>query len=93
MKLPEGILEASFRRSESGGVDLYRVHPRYEAVEIETKKAYEILNKLSREEFGVVENCWGLELGIHFDVGYAAGLADGMATAGAVGKMQRETGK
>lgn len=84
MKLPEGILEASFRRSESGGVDLYKAHPRYETVEKETKKAYEILDKLSREEFGVVESCWGLELGLHFDVGYAAGLVDGVATGGAM---------
>ncbi len=84
-RLPEGILEAAFRRLESGGNDLLKMHPDYgEQEDAELKAHAAVKDKLTRSELSAIQDAAAWDVGIHFKVGYAAGLGDGIATRAAL---------
>lgn len=90
-RLPKEILDAGFRRQE--GFNTLELHPECENQRGNNEKAYKILKSsgLTRDEIDAVESAWGYELSIYFEVGYALGLTDGIATGQAVGRADALT--
>ncbi len=89
--LPAGIIEAAVRRHED--VDALQMHPDHDEQKAKECRAYEILKSknLTREEMNAVEDAWSGELSMYFEVGYALGLTDGIATGQAVGRADALT--
>lgn len=86
-KLPAGIIEAAIRRHEDS--DPLKIHPGHARQQERERRAYEILKaKLTREEIYTVESTFGLDAAMHFDVAYAMGLADGIATGRALSEAE-----
>lgn len=82
-KLPVGIIEAALRRMED--IEPTKIHPYHDDQEARQRRAYAIMDdKLTREEFNTVEDAWAGELAMYFEVGYALGLTDGIATGKAI---------
>ena len=90
-RLPESILDAGFRRQER--IDALQLHPECEEQRDKNDKAYKVLKSsgLTKDEIDIVESAWGYELSIYFEVGYALGLTDGIATGRAVGEAKALT--
>ena len=83
-RLPVTMIEAAFRRMED--IDALQMHPYCEDQKAKEQRAYEVLKrkKLTREEMNAVEDAWSGELPMYFEVGYALGLTDGIATGKAI---------
>ncbi len=86
-KLTDDMVEMAMHRLELGGLELLRAHPDYEQREQSERLAYEaVLDKLTSEELFAIQNATGLDMAMHFVVGYAAGLSDGLSTRQALRK-------